>query len=77
MDMVISGYEIEDISHLFGLFSYNYVFYKMTLGNGSLVRAKANNKYANLFHVVPWSLGHLLDGLRQVLIDSNSIIFHF
>jgi hypothetical protein len=53
MGMVISVYGIEEINHLFCLFSYNYVFYKLSLGDRSLVRAKENNKYSNLFDVVP------------------------
>ncbi|KAH9300034.1 hypothetical protein KI387_011617 [Taxus chinensis] len=56
---VINGYGIEGTSHLFGLFADSCVAYELVLGDGSLVRATADNEYSDLFYAVPWSHGSI------------------
>eukprot|EP00250_Pteridium_aquilinum_P007496 c17201_g1_i1 orf=274-2031(+) len=56
---LINGYGIEGSSHIYGLFSDTVVSYELVLADGKLVRATAENEYADLFYAIPWSQGTL------------------
>ncbi|KAI5073424.1 hypothetical protein GOP47_0011437 [Adiantum capillus-veneris] len=56
---LINGFGIEGSSHIYGLFSDTVVSYELVLADGKLVRATADNEYADLFYAIPWSQGTL------------------
>ncbi|CAM6088060.1 unnamed protein product [Calypogeia fissa] len=56
---VINGYGIEGSSHIYGLFAETCTAFEIVLGNGRMVRATADNEYADLFRAIPWSHGSL------------------
>lgn len=56
---LISGYGIESSSHKYGLFCDTCVAYEIVLGDGTVVRATADNEYKDLFFGFPWSYGAL------------------
>ncbi|KAJ7533218.1 hypothetical protein O6H91_13G038100 [Diphasiastrum complanatum] len=56
---LINGYGIEGSSHIYGLFSDTVVAYEIILADGRLVRATADNEFADLFYAIPWSQGTL------------------
>lgn len=56
---LINGYGIEGSSHIYGLFADTVVSYEIILSDGTLVKATADNEYADLFYSIPWSQGTL------------------
>lgn len=56
---LINAYGIEGSSHIYGLFSDTIVSYEIVLADGKLVKATADNEYADLFYAIPWSQGTL------------------
>jgi len=54
---LLMGFGIESSSHIYGLFQDICVEYEVMLGDGSVVRARADNEYADLFYALPWSYG--------------------
>ena len=46
-------------SHKYGLLQETVVEYEIVLGDGRLVRARADNEYADLYFALPWSHGSL------------------
>ncbi|KAI5063493.1 hypothetical protein GOP47_0022040 [Adiantum capillus-veneris] len=57
--VLINGYGIEGSSNIYGLFSDTVVSYEIVLADGRLVKATADNEYADLFYAIPWSQGTL------------------
>lgn len=56
---LLMGFGIESSSHIAGLFQEICVEYEVVLGDGQVVRARADNEYADLFYALPWSYGTL------------------
>lgn len=56
---LINGYGIEGSSHIYGLFQDIVLAYEIVLGDGTLVRATADNEYSDLYYAIPWSQGTL------------------
>jgi delta24-sterol reductase len=56
---LINGYGIEGSSHIYGLFQDTVLAYEIVLGDGTLVRATADNEYSDLYYAIPWSQGTL------------------
>lgn len=56
---LINGTGIESSSHRYGLFHEMCVEYELCLGDGTVVVARPDNEYSDLFHAIPWSYGTL------------------
>lgn len=61
-----NGYDIEDSSHIYGLFQDTLVSLEIVQmaglfvpADGRVVRATKDNEYSNLFYAIPWSQGSL------------------
>eukprot|EP00929_Paragymnodinium_shiwhaense_P054783 TRINITY_DN27457_c0_g1_i2.p1 TRINITY_DN27457_c0_g1~~TRINITY_DN27457_c0_g1_i2.p1 ORF type:complete len:562 (-),score=104.65 TRINITY_DN27457_c0_g1_i2:1003-2688(-) len=57
-------------SHKYGLLQETVVEYEVVLGDGTLVKARRDNEYSDLWHALPWSHGSLgiLVGLTMKVI---------
>lgn len=64
------GVGMTTYSHKVGLYQECVVAYEVVLGDGSVVRATADNEYSDLYHCLPWSHGTLgfLVGLELKII---------
>jgi Delta24-sterol reductase len=56
---LVNGYGIEGSSHKYGLFADTLESLDVVLADGTLAHCTRDNKYADLFHAVPWSYGAL------------------
>ena len=60
------GVGMTTYSHKVGLYQEAIESYEVVLGDGSVVNARRDNEYSDLYHCLPWSHGTLGTKLKKV-----------